>query len=659
MDFVISMKFFSKFRMVAVLVVALMAIGIRAEALGFGYYLSWSGLPNPVGLNSNLTYTINLTNTGAALPYVYLTNTLDVHSTFVSATIADTSSAGIITTNGNVVAFSIPFDIGEIAHMTVIVQPTAAGFITNTVTLAFSTITNFSTNIINQVLTNALPVADLAVGITWPSSQVFTNDYMVYGVSVTNLGPSAASNVMLTNTLPPNVRYVSVSPSNHSYTVSIQNSNVIFSLGALTNGAFKNFQITVVPTNAGPQVFSSVVNSASVTDTNLANNTATTNINVGTFIYGQLIATNSSAMNYDPQIGLMTNTIRLTNIGTNVVAGARVIVSGLTNWLYNAVGTNSGNPYVVYNAQLNPNQAVDLLLEIFVPTRLPITVTNYTAVITYTLTLSNNIPPELPVIPTNTVNELTLLTVTNTATEPNPNATTLGYGLISSPTNMSISTNGIITWTPTQNQSPSTNTITTVVTNSYPLDLVNSNLMATNYFTVIVREVNTAPGLPTILTNYVNEQTLLTVTNTATNSNIHAVILGYGLVNSPTNMSISTNGIITWTPTRNQSPSTNTITTVVTNSDPYDLINPQLTATNNFTVIVIPFVLTGPTRLANGDFQFGFSTSAGVNYTIQYSTNLTDWISFPSFTGPGGWFTNQDTNAATSPWRFYRVSFNP
>ena len=107
MGFVISMKFFSKFRMVAMLVVALMAIGTRAEAQGFGYFLSWSGLPNPVGLNSNLTYTINLTNTGAALPYVYVTNTLDVHSTFVSATIADTSSAGIITTNGNVVAFSI------------------------------------------------------------------------------------------------------------------------------------------------------------------------------------------------------------------------------------------------------------------------------------------------------------------------------------------------------------------------------------------------------------------------------------------------------------------------------------------------------------------------------------------------------------------------
>ena len=657
MGFDISMKFFSKFRMWAMLAAVLMAIGTRAEAQGFGYSLSWSGSPNPVGLNSNLTYTVNLTNLAGAVPYVYVTNTLDVHSTFVSATITNTSSGGFITTNGHVVAFSlIPFDIGEIVHMTVIVQPTAVVLITNTMTFTFYTLTNFSTNIINQV-TNAAPLvqADLAVAMTGPSSAVFTNDWMTYGVSVTNLGPSAASNVMLTNTLPPGVGFKNYSPSNQ--VPNIQGSNVIFNLGTMASGAFTNFLLLVQPTNAGVHLpFSSFVNSTSVTDPNPTNNAATTNITVGTFIYGQLIATNSSAMNYDPQIGLMTNTIRLTNIGTNVVAAARVIVSGLTNWLYNAVGTNNGNPYVV-SGQLNPNQSTNLMLELFVPTRLPITVTNYTAVIT--LIASNNIQPGLPAIPTQTVNELTLLTVTNTATEPSPYATTLGYGLVNPLTGMAIDTNGIITWTPAQNQSPSTNTITTVVTNSDPFDLVNSNLMATNSFTVIVREVNTAPALPVIPTQTINELTLLTVTNTATNSNIHATILGYGLVGSPTNMSISTSGIIIWTPAQNQSPSTNTITTVVTNSDPFDLVNPQLTATNSFTVIVFPFVLTGPVWLANGEFQFVFTTGVGGNYTIQYSTNLTGWISIYSFTSPGGSITVQDPNAATSPWRFYRVLLNP
>jgi uncharacterized repeat protein (TIGR01451 family) len=561
MGFVISMKFFSKFRTLAMLAVAMMAIGTRAEAQQ-GIGLSITSSTNVIVVSNSLTYTINMTNLTAGTFVVFVTNTFPATAQLLGASIIPGSAT--IVTNANGFSFNnIPLNpvdtIPFIQTMTVMAEPTQAGLFTNTVVVAFFGVTNYTANLVTLV-TNApvLPQADLAVAITGPPSAVFTNDWMVYGVSVTNLGPSTAPGVFLTNTLPAGVGYKSVSPSNLVHSISIQGSNVIFNLGTLASGAFTNLYLTVQPTNAGTCTFSSFVNSTSVTDANLANNTATTNITIGTFTYGQLIATNFSAMNYDPQIGLMTNTIRLTNIGTNAVAGARVIVSGLTNWLYNAVGTNSGNPYVVYNGQLNPNQAVDLVLEIFVPTRLPITVTNYTAVITQTLTLSNNIQPVLPEILTQTVNEQTLLTVTNTATELDPHATTLGYGL----------------------------------------------------------------------------------------------------VNPPTNMSISASGIITWMPTQDQSPSTNTITTVVTNSDPSDLVNPQLTATNSFTVIVIPFVLTGPTRLANGDFQFVFSTGAGVNYTIQYSTNLTDWIPISSFTSPGGWYTVQDPNANTGPWRFYRVLLN-
>ena len=66
-----------------------------------------------------------------------------------------------------------------------------------------------------------------------------------------------------------------------------------------------------------------------------------------------------------------------------------------------------------------------------------------------------------------------------------------------------------------------------MVTNTNPYDLVNPNLTATNSFTVVVREVNVAPALPVIPSQTVNELTLLTVTNTATNSNIHSTIAGY------------------------------------------------------------------------------------------------------------------------------------
>ena len=71
------------------------------------------------------------------------------------------------------------------------------------------------------------------------------------------------------------------------------------------------------------------------------------------------------------------------------------------------------------------------------------------------------------------------------------------------------------------------------------------------------------------------------VTNTATNGNIHSAIVSYSLMNSPKGAAISGSGIITWTPSQNQTPSTNTFATVVTDSNPYDQINPQLTATNS------------------------------------------------------------------------------
>jgi len=89
-----------------------------------------------------------------------------------------------------------------------------------------------------------------------------------------------------------------------------------------------------------------------------------------------------------------------------------------------------------------------------------------------------------------------------------------------------------------------------------------------------------------IAVNTASAPKYLTVTNTASNANLHSVIAGYGLVDAPAGMSIDGSGIITWTPGQSQSPGTNTIVTVVTNSNPYDQLNPQLTATNSFTVIV-------------------------------------------------------------------------
>jgi len=67
----------------------------------------------------------------------------------------------------------------------------------------------------------------------------------------------------------------------------------------------------------------------------------------------------------------------LSNIGTNDVAAVRVVVTGLTNHLFNAVGTNDGNPFVVYDPPpgtlLTNGQSVSLLLQYYPSIPFPFT----------------------------------------------------------------------------------------------------------------------------------------------------------------------------------------------------------------------------------------------------------------------------------------------
>jgi hypothetical protein len=126
----------------------------------------------------------------------------------------------------------------------------------------------------------------------------------------------------------------------------------------------------------------------------------------------------------------------------------------------------------------------------------------------------------------------------------------------------------------------------TFTTFSYPS---NGFRMQLNYtptnVAIQVFDINVPPALPAISNQTVNAAASLTVTNTAIESDTNASV-AYSLLTAPAGMRIDTNGIITWTPARSQGPSTNLVITVATNTNPYDPINPHLSATNSFNVIV-------------------------------------------------------------------------
>jgi endonuclease/exonuclease/phosphatase family metal-dependent hydrolase len=190
--------------------------------------------------------------------------------------------------------------------------------------------------------------------------------------------------------------------------------------------------------------------------------------------------------------------------------------------------------------------------------------------------------PTLPAQTNRAVDELVPLTITNTAT-PAFLTNTLTYTLVNPPAGAAISTNGVITWTPSEIQGYGTWNFTTIVT-----DDQSPAGRATNSFTVTVNEVNVAPVLPEILvvTNYFVTPGTFTFFDPAVDSDYPANDLTYTLLNAPTNAIIDANGLITWTPGTNDAPSTNLFRIVVTDFSPFALTNQHLSATNFFYLVV-------------------------------------------------------------------------
>jgi uncharacterized repeat protein (TIGR01451 family) len=276
-------------------------------------------------------------------------------------------------------------DNGNSAQMAVTIKPTTSGTFTNSVIAMASAGTNIVfTNIVIQV---APATADLAVSLTPPTTPILVNDLITYRVAVTNLGTNSVANVVLTNSDFSSLILKSVSPTN---TFTRTNGQLVFNLGTLAGKAGKNFAITAQPTNAGPLTLAASVTATNSAEVNASNNIVSTNLTVEPLVTSNLVAVNFTDMVYNPQTGLMEQVVRLSNVGSNVVASARVMIAGLTNRLYNAVGTNSGRPFVVYGAALNPGANVDLKMEYFYPLRVPFSTpnSNYIAAETSAVNLS-------------------------------------------------------------------------------------------------------------------------------------------------------------------------------------------------------------------------------------------------------------------------------
>jgi uncharacterized repeat protein (TIGR01451 family) len=336
-----------------------------AEVQAADFDLLVTASPNPVVVRRELSFTIDLTNRmGFTVTNVSVTNIYPESALLLSVS---NSFGGGFTNAGLLILVIDVLTNDQPARLAFSIAPTLLRDLTNTTTVNAFGFTNATTT--NVTATVVSGIADLAAGFTGPPPGTLVNDWTTYTVSATNYGPDAVPNVVLTNQLPPDVKLISVNPTNQN--VAFSDGELRFSLGTLASNAFSSFQVTVQPTNAGTVTLLAQVNAANVFDTNSDNNLATNQFTVEPFLAGQLAAFISSTQQYNPQTGLMEQTVTLTNAGASDAVSARVIVQGLTNRLFNAVGTNDGHPFVVYATNLAAGASVDLLLEYFIPERLP------------------------------------------------------------------------------------------------------------------------------------------------------------------------------------------------------------------------------------------------------------------------------------------------
>jgi uncharacterized repeat protein (TIGR01451 family) len=171
------------------------------------------------------------------------------------------------------------------------------------------------------------------------------NDWVTYAVTVTNLGPATATGVVVSNMLSTDLLF----PAGQPFA-----SNMTFDVGTLSNGMSAIYQFTVQPTNAGLFTLSANVSAPNNQDTNSANNQATVNLYVTNYL-ATLEAGTNSGQSLNLQDGLLEQTLVVTNPGAGAAPAVRVVVTGLTNQLYNAGGINNGSPFVVCPAPLAGN----------------------------------------------------------------------------------------------------------------------------------------------------------------------------------------------------------------------------------------------------------------------------------------------------------------
>lgn len=208
-------------------------------------------------------------------------------------------------------------------------------------------------------------------------------------------------------------------------------------------------------------------------------------------------------------------------------------------------------------------------------------------------------------------------------------AQTLKYALKASPPGMTLdASTGELRWTPSESQGPGSYPVTVSVTDSGGAAVERS-------FTVTVTEINQPPQVAGWADQRIVFGQSVSLKVEVTDADLPANRLTYRMVEGPTNLMLSEDGRLVWTPARNQAPSTNLISVAVSDG--------TVSVTNSVRIEVFELVMA-----VNGT-EATEAVNAPLNPRVSFRCGRPDWLVFYTLTG--------QTPTADLPSKFYQDPF--
>jgi hypothetical protein len=237
----------------------------------------------------------------------------------------------------------------------------------------------------------------------------------------------------------------------------------------------------------------------------------------------------------------------------------------------------------------------------------------------------SNLRPRIADVPLRRVAETGNLAFSLSASDADVPAQRLTFALVSGPAGLTVSPSGAVAFRPTEAQGPSTNTVVVRVTD----DGVPA-LSGTNSFTVLVTEINAAPTFVSLVNRRIRELSPMSFRLIGRDTDLPAQRLTYTLVDGPAGLTVAEDGLVNWTPSEEQGPSTNTVTVRVSDNG-----NPALGSTGSFTIFVTE-ANSAPTVV--NAFSRTISENVGLNFTLigRDSDLPAQRLTFSLVSGPRG-----------------------